>query len=180
MSFFTRIRDVVTAPAKSFIAFDPLAHKLATGKFSLSVKGYKERVAAGVHELYKNDRLAQKLGIKESSVTKVAVVAGYVVATYFTAGAASGLLSSGGAAAGGGTGITAAGAGEAASAALSAAKMLQQKKAAEQEIARQQALQPVAPEPLTPAVQVPAPPPQIKPAHVGIGLATIAALVALL
>jgi len=89
MSIFTQIRDAVTAPVRSSIKFDPILNKVTTGHFSLSVSAYKDRVAAGVHELYSSDPLAQKLGIKESSVTKVAIIAGYVVAAYFTYGLAA-------------------------------------------------------------------------------------------
>jgi hypothetical protein len=136
MSLFTTVRNFVTAPAKSFVAFDPILHKLDTGKFSLSVSAYKDRVAAGVHELYSQDRLAQKLGIQETSVVKVAVIAGYVVAAYFTAGLSSGLLSStGGTAASGG--LTAGDAYEAVTVAESLNKANQQKKAAADQQAAQ-------------------------------------------
>lgn len=148
MSLFTEIRNFADAPRKSFEAFDPILHKLTTGHFNLSVASYKARTAAGVHELYSQDRLAQKLGIKESSVTKVAVVAGVIVATYFTAGAASGAFSGGaagagagageaGAAAGAGGGITAGEVYEGVSVASALQKAAQSKKASDAAAAQQ-------------------------------------------
>jgi hypothetical protein len=140
MSLFTTIRDFVQAPMTSFVAFDPILNKLKTGHFNLSIGDYKKRVAAGVHELYSQDRLAQKIGIKESSVTKVAVIAGYVVAAYFTAGAASGAFESAGTSSvGTGTGLTASNVYEGLSVAESLNKANQQKKAAADQQAAQQA-----------------------------------------
>lgn len=105
MSFFTRIRDIATAPLKSVVKADPLLNRLTTGHFTGGFKGFRERTAQGVHELYKVDKLAQRLGVKEKHVVNVVMVAGVVVATYFTAGAASGALSGAGAGAGAGAGV---------------------------------------------------------------------------
>jgi membrane protease subunit (stomatin/prohibitin family) len=137
-SLFVTIRDFVQAPMTSFVAFDPILNKLKTGKFNLSVSSYKQRVAAGVHELYSQDRLAQKIGIKESSVVKVAVIAGYVVAAYFTCGAASGVFGGGSGTAGG---VSAGDVYQGVSAAEALNKANQQKKAAADQQAAQAAAQ---------------------------------------
>jgi hypothetical protein len=150
MSLFTQIRNFVEAPLKSTAAMDPLLHKLTTGHFNMSVRGYKQRVAAGVHEMYSQDRLAQKLGIKESSIVNVVAIAGVVVAVYFTAGAASGAFGGTGAGAGAsaggaaGSGLTAGEAFSAASALKSVYQATQDKKAAQaaaDKAAQAQALQ---------------------------------------
>jgi hypothetical protein len=178
MSLFTTIRDFVQAPMTSFVAFDPILNKLKTGKFNLSVSSYKQRVAAGVHELYKEDRLAQKVGIKETSVVKVAVIAGYVVAAYFTAGAASGMFSGGTSA---GTGLTASNVYEGVSVISALDKANQQKKAAAEQQAAQAAAQSQAVEAekqAALAAQLQAKP--LTTANVGSILAVIAAAAALL
>jgi hypothetical protein len=129
MSFFTKVRDFVTAPVKAAVKLDPILTKLTTGTFSLN---YKSHVTAAVHELYIADPIAKKLGIKETSIAKVAIIAGYVVAAYFTVftlGLGAGLLGSGGTASAVSQGI---------SAAVALNDMAQKKKAAD-EAASQQA-----------------------------------------
>lgn len=103
-SLWTQFTNIIKAPIKSTLAADPLLSKLRTGHLQGGFKGFKARTAAGVHEIYKTDKLAQKLGIKESAITNVVMVVGAVVAIYFTAGAASSAMGGGAAAGAGGAG----------------------------------------------------------------------------
>ena len=88
MSFFTRIRDAITAPVRVIIKADPLISRLTTGHFQGGMRGFRARTAAGVHEAM-TDPIFKRLGIREKDVTNIVVIAAIVVATYFTAGAAS-------------------------------------------------------------------------------------------
>ena len=85
-----QLHTFLNAPIMSTIAADPILSWAETGRFS----SHGERTAAGVHELYTQDRLAQALGVKESDVVKVVEVAQVIVAIYF-GGAALGLWGEG-------------------------------------------------------------------------------------
>lgn len=93
--------NIMAAPIRSTIAADPLLSWAETGHFT----PHNKRTRAGVHELYKEDRLAQRLGVREKDVVTVVEVAQVVVAIYFggsflaggsTAGAGAGAATTGG------------------------------------------------------------------------------------
>lgn len=178
MSFFTTIRNFVTAPVKSLVAVDPILNRITTGHFRGGITGYKQRVAGGVHEMYSQDRLLQKLGVKETSIVKVAVVVGYVVAIYFTAGASTGAMAGGGGAGAGG--ITAAEAEQGISLALALDKANKQKKARAEAEAQNAAAQQAATVADQQAATVAQANALKKPAIPAIGWMTIAATAALL
>jgi hypothetical protein len=175
MSFFTTLRNFVTAPVKSLIAVDPILSKITTGHFRGGITGYKQRVAGGVHEMYSQDRLLQKLGVKETSIVKVAVIAGYVVAIYFTAGAASGAMSGGV-----GAGVTAGEVESGLSIAMALDKANKQKKAAADAAAQNATAQQASDLAAKQSAIIAQADALKKSAVPAIGWATIAAAVALL
>lgn len=91
------VSNFLTAPIKSTIAADPLLSWVETGKLA----SFHNRTKAGVHELYKEDRLAQRLGVKESSVVTVVEIAAVCVAIYFGCSFAASALSGAGSASAG-------------------------------------------------------------------------------
>lgn len=105
-STLQKATNFLTAPIKSTIAADPLLSWAQTGRWS----SHAARTKAGVHELYKEDRLAQRLGVREKDVVTVVHVVTVVVAIYFGGSFLSSGTSGSGATAAG-TGTTAAGTG---------------------------------------------------------------------
>lgn len=99
--------NFLAAPIRSTIVADPLMSWIQTGKLG----SYHNRTKAGVHELYKEDRVAQRLGVKESSIVTVVEVVGICVAIYFSCGFASSALAGVGGSAGAGAGAAGAGVG---------------------------------------------------------------------
>lgn len=95
----TKAYNFMAAPARSTIAADPLLSWAEKGHFT----NHRQRTREGIHQLYKEDRLAQRIGIREKDVVTAVEVVEVVVAIYFAWSFASELGSAGGSAAGGGT-----------------------------------------------------------------------------
>lgn len=122
------VHAFLSAPIKSTIAADPLLAWAQTGKW----QNHGDRTKAGVHELYKEDRIAQALGVREQDVVTVVNIVAVVVVVYFGgaflgAWGGSGTAAAGAGAASTGTGLTAAGVTEGLTAAGAVAKLVKPK-----------------------------------------------------
>lgn len=105
-----KVHNFATAPIKSMVAADPI---MSWVENDFKFQSHGARTKAGIHAMYKEDRIAQALGVREKDVVTVFEVAQVAVGLYFGgsyllslgsgsagAGAAAGTAAAGGAGAG--------------------------------------------------------------------------------